>query len=176
MSGSLHFRSFDGDGRMVVDTDEKKPAGKRTAIERPGKVESRPCGHPTSSPSSEKDQLVPAVHRRRSHESSRSQAVWHLIGMLLKANLWEVLAIIGVVQILLLPVIAASTRVRTIAWIACAVVHLLISYSFNFFFVYGKPNWMDDAIWGLTGRRGLGRRLLRHPRLGDSHAAGNDRL
>ena len=47
--------------------------------------------------------------------------------MLLKANLWEVLAIIGVVQILILPVIAASTRVRTIACIVCAVVHLLIS-------------------------------------------------
>ena len=31
------------------------------------------------------------------------------------------------------------------------VVHLLISQSFNFFFVYGKPNWMDD-IWGLTGK------------------------
>jgi predicted acyltransferase len=78
-------------------------------------------------------------------------SVWKLVGGLLKANLWEVLAIIGVVQILLLPVIAASTRVRTIAWIACAAVHLVISQSFNFFFVYGKPNWMDDLI-GLNGQ------------------------
>ena len=31
------------------------------------------------------------------------------------------------------------------------VVHLLISQSFNFSFVYGKPNWMDD-LWGLTGK------------------------
>ena len=76
---------------------------------------------------------------------------WKLVAGLLKANLWEVLAIIGVVQILLLPVIAASTRVRTIAWIACAVVHLVISHWFNFFFVYGKPNWMDD-LWGLKGQ------------------------
>jgi predicted acyltransferase len=76
---------------------------------------------------------------------------WKLIAGLLKANLWEVLAIIGVVQILLLPVIAASTRIRTITWIAFAVVHLLISHSFNFFFVYGKPNWMDD-LWGLKGQ------------------------
>jgi predicted acyltransferase len=76
---------------------------------------------------------------------------WRLVGMLLKANLWEVLAIIGVVQILILPVIAASTRVRTIAWIFCAAVHLLISYSFNFAFVYGKPNWMDRYVWGLSG-------------------------
>jgi predicted acyltransferase len=79
------------------------------------------------------------------------EAIWKLVGGLLKANLWEVLAIIGVVQILLLPVIAASTRVRTIAGIGCALVHLAISQSFNFFFVYGKPNWMDDLV-GLTGQ------------------------
>jgi predicted acyltransferase len=77
--------------------------------------------------------------------------IWKLVGGLLKANLWEVLAIIGVVQILLLPVIAASTRVRTIAWIGCAAVHLAISQWFNFSFVYGKPNWMDDLL-GLTGQ------------------------
>ena len=78
------------------------------------------------------------------------EGIWNLVGMLIKANLWEVLAIIGVVQILILPVIAASAWVRTAAWIACAAVHLFISQSFNFFFVYGKPNWMDD-LWGLTG-------------------------
>ena len=74
---------------------------------------------------------------------------WKLIAGLLKANLWEVLAIIGVAQILLLPLVAASTRVRTIAAIALALIYLWISQSFNFFFVYGKPNWMDD-LWGLT--------------------------
>lgn len=77
--------------------------------------------------------------------------IWKTVGGLLKADLWEVLAIIGVTQILILPVIAASSRVRTIAWIGCAIIHLLISYFFNFFFVYGTPNWMDD-IWGLTGK------------------------
>jgi hypothetical protein len=78
------------------------------------------------------------------------EGIWNLVGMLIKANLWEVLAIIGVVQILILPVIAASAWIRTAAWIVCAAVHLFISQSFNFFFVYGKPNWMDD-LWGLTG-------------------------
>jgi predicted acyltransferase len=77
--------------------------------------------------------------------------VWKLVAELLKANLWETLAVIGVVQIVILPVIAASTRVRTIAWIACAVIHLLISHWFNFSFVYGNPNWMDE-YWGLTGK------------------------
>jgi hypothetical protein len=47
-------------------------------------------------------------------------------------------------------VITASTRVRSIALIALAGVHLVISYFFNFFFVYGKPNWLD-TILGLTG-------------------------
>jgi len=79
-----------------------------------------------------------------------AEGVWKLVGGLLKANLWEVLAIIGVVQVLILPVIAASARVRTIAWIACAVIHVVISQSFNFSFVYGKTNWMDDLV-GLTG-------------------------
>jgi len=79
------------------------------------------------------------------------EGIWKVVGGLLKADMWEVLAIIGVTQILLLPVIAASARVRTTAWIGCAIVHLAISHSFNFFFVYGKPNWMDD-IWGLTDK------------------------
>jgi predicted acyltransferase len=80
-----------------------------------------------------------------------SEGIWKVVGGLLKANLWEVLAIIGVVQIVILPVIAASARVRTAAWLACAAVHLVISHWFNFSFVYGKPNWMDDFV-GLRGQ------------------------
>lgn len=79
------------------------------------------------------------------------QGVWTLIAGTLKADLWEVLAIIGVTQLLLMPVIASSARVRTIAWLACAAIHLVISHSFNFFFVYGEPNWMDD-LWGLQDK------------------------
>src|SRR5262249_1173024 len=62
---------------------------------------------------------------------------WRFIALVLKADLWEVLAIIGVTQILLIPVIAASTRVRIAAWLGFAALHLLISYWFNFAFVYG---------------------------------------
>jgi predicted acyltransferase len=80
-----------------------------------------------------------------------SEGIWKVVGGLLKANLWEVLAIIGVVQIVILPVIAASARVRTAAWLGCAAVHLAISHWFNFSFVYGKPNWMDDFV-GLRGQ------------------------
>ncbi len=70
-----------------------------------------------------------------------------LVAGILKANLWETVAVIGVTQMFLMPVIARSTRVLALALVACMVVHLMISQSFNFFFVYGKPNWMDD-IWG----------------------------
>jgi hypothetical protein len=80
-----------------------------------------------------------------------SGGIWRVVGGLLKANLWEVLAIIGIVQILILPVIATSARVRTAAWLGCAAVHLAISHWFNFSFVYGKPNWMDDLV-GLSGQ------------------------
>ncbi len=78
-------------------------------------------------------------------------AIWDVIGGMLKANLWEVLAIIGVTQILIMPVIAASARVRTLAWIGCAAVHLILSYLFNFAFVYGSRNAVDSLL-GLTGK------------------------
>ena len=74
------------------------------------------------------------------------------VALLLKANLWEVLAIIGAVQLLILPVIAAGIRVRTAAILLCAVVHVLLSWSFNYDFVYGRPNWMDP-LWGTVGKR-----------------------
>jgi predicted acyltransferase len=80
----------------------------------------------------------------------QGSGAWKFIGELVKANLWEVLAIIGVTQIFLMPVIGARSRVRAAAAVACVVVHLLISHWFNFFFVYGKPNWMDDLL-GLQG-------------------------
>ncbi|MFO0888155.1 MAG: hypothetical protein U0790_03300 [Isosphaeraceae bacterium] len=69
---------------------------------------------------------------------------------ILKSNLWETLAIIGVTQIFLLPVIAAGATVRLLALAGCAVVHTLISHGFNFFFVYGKPNGLDTLL-GTTG-------------------------
>jgi hypothetical protein len=41
--------------------------------------------------------------------------------------------------------------VRHLAWIGCAIVHLAISWWFNFNFVYGKPNWLDDML-GLSDK------------------------
>jgi Heparan-alpha-glucosaminide N-acetyltransferase, catalytic len=144
----LHFRGFDSDGKIVVDVDERGLPG---ASEQIAALQRRleNLWPPHNLTATERLQLIRIITSIAG--PSRSQAAWRVAGKLLKANLWEVLAIIGVVQILILPVIGASTRVRVIACIVCAAIHLLISHSFNFAFVYGKPNWMDTRIWGLTG-------------------------
>ncbi len=73
--------------------------------------------------------------------------VREFVAKLLKANLWNVLAIIGVAQLLILPVVAARPSVRIVAMIALMTAHFILTYSFNYEFVYGRPNWMD-AYWG----------------------------
>jgi predicted acyltransferase len=65
---------------------------------------------------------------------------------LVKANLWEVLAIIGVAQLLIMPVIAAGPRVRAGTFVGFLATHLLLTYAFNFDFVYGRPNALDDYL------------------------------
>jgi len=70
---------------------------------------------------------------------------------LIKADLWEVLAIIGVAQILLLPFIGLGTRGRAITLLAFLVTHIVISDLFNFNFVHGKPNWLDNLL-GTNGK------------------------
>jgi predicted acyltransferase len=75
----------------------------------------------------------------------------HYIATILKADLWETLAVIGVTQVVLLPFIFASTRVQAFFIALLVFTHLVISNSFNFFFIYGQPNWLDDLL-GLTGK------------------------
>lgn len=79
-------------------------------------------------------------------------AVLRFLAELIKANLWEVLAIIGAVQIAILPIIGARARVRMLAFGGLAVLHTISSWSFNEEFVYGKPNWMDN-YFGAAGKR-----------------------
>jgi len=74
------------------------------------------------------------------------------LAKLLKADLWEVLAIIGVTQVFLIPVIAARPWVRVAAILGCLIGHAGLTYSFNWNFVNGLPNWMDD-YWGAAGSR-----------------------
>ncbi len=78
--------------------------------------------------------------------------VGKFVAELLKANMWEVLAIIGAVQILLLPWIALRTRYRLLAILAAGLLHIGLSWWFNYDFVYGHPNGLDSFL-GTSGKR-----------------------
>jgi len=80
-------------------------------------------------------------------------SIRHAVANIIKADLWETLAIIGMTQIVLIPFIGKSFRFRVAAMIGFSVLHVVISYYFNYWFVYGKPNWMDTNVFGLEGRR-----------------------
>jgi predicted acyltransferase len=79
---------------------------------------------------------------------SVSNWLWELI----KADLWEVLSIIGVSQILLLPVINRSFRVRLSTAIGLLLGYILMNYSFDYSFQEGHENWMN-GYFGADGRR-----------------------
>lgn len=81
-----------------------------------------------------------------------SQSIKVVIAEIVKADLWETLAIIGMTQILLIPFVGKSFRVRLAAMIALSVLHVAISYWFNYWFVNGKPTWMDAYFAGLERR------------------------
>jgi predicted acyltransferase len=72
--------------------------------------------------------------------------VWDFVAGMIKANLWETLAVIGVSQIVVLPFVAKRTWVVALGMLGLVIGHMLLSYSFNFAFVRGQPNWMD-AYW-----------------------------
>ena len=79
------------------------------------------------------------------------ESIGKLTATTLKANLWETLAIIGCAQILVLPLIGRSAGLRFLSIIGLLVGHVVISYQFNWDFVHGKPNFLDDLI-GLKGQ------------------------
>ncbi|HXY36192.1 MAG TPA: heparan-alpha-glucosaminide N-acetyltransferase domain-containing protein [Planctomycetaceae bacterium] len=69
---------------------------------------------------------------------------------LLKSDLWETLAIIGVTQLVVLPFIGWNFLGRFVALVALGSGHLLISYWFNWDFLYAlNDNWMSK-LW-MTG-------------------------
>ncbi|MFN9720019.1 MAG: heparan-alpha-glucosaminide N-acetyltransferase domain-containing protein, partial [Planctomycetota bacterium] len=74
---------------------------------------------------------------------SRSQVRDFLAG-LVKANLWETLAIIGVSQVVILPFIGRRPWVVQVAMVGLMVTHMLACHSFNVAFIFGQPNWMND--------------------------------
>jgi predicted acyltransferase len=71
-------------------------------------------------------------------------------GKLLKQDLWETLAIIGVTQLVVLPFIGRGFGARFLALVVLGAAHLLLSYWFNWDFVYGiHDNWLSKLC--MTG-------------------------
>lgn len=71
---------------------------------------------------------------------------------LVKADLWEVLSIIGVSQILLLPVINRGFLTRLLSAFFLLAFYILINYSFDYNFQAGLDNWLNAYV-GADGRR-----------------------
>ena len=74
------------------------------------------------------------------------------LAALLKARMWEVLAIIGASQLLVLPVIGKGTRFRIAAIAVLLVSHAILSQWFNVHFVLAKANVLD-GLWGASNVR-----------------------
>ena len=85
-------------------------------------------------------------------ELTTGSGIGEFVAHSVKADLWEVLAIIGVCQILVLPFIELSSKARLLVAIAFSAGHIAISAWFNYAFVTGQPNGLDD-LWGTGGRR-----------------------
>ena len=73
-------------------------------------------------------------------------SMWLFLVHLVKANLWETLGIIGVTQVLLIPLIGKSSRTRLLSILGFWLAHLIMTYFFNFDFVYGRPNFVDKLL------------------------------
>lgn len=71
---------------------------------------------------------------------------------LIKANMWEILAIIGACQIFLLPWITRSFAWRLALFFGIGLLHFYLCWAFNYDFVYGRPNFLDRWL-GTTGKR-----------------------
>jgi hypothetical protein len=117
----------------------------------------------------------PAIEREKAWQAS---GLWRKIcvrahialGKLLKSDLWNTLGIIGVTQLLILPWIGCRFAVRFLVLAVLGVAHLLLSYWFNWDFVYGlNDNWLskifmtgDDRSWdgGLFGPLSWGMVML----------------
>ncbi|MEZ6052703.1 MAG: heparan-alpha-glucosaminide N-acetyltransferase domain-containing protein [Planctomycetaceae bacterium] len=80
-------------------------------------------------------------------EEVNGHEVWDFVAGLIKGNLWETLAIIGVSQIIIMPFIAKRTSVVALGLLGLLVGHTLFSHFFNIDFMNGQPNWLDQ-FWG----------------------------
>jgi Heparan-alpha-glucosaminide N-acetyltransferase, catalytic len=100
--------------------------------------------------------IGPALQRIRDWEalSPNRQLLVHLriaVGKLVKADLWETLAIIGVTQLVVLPFVGRGFLARFLVLVALGIVHVVISYGFNWDFVYGINDNGMSKFW-MTGQ------------------------
>ena len=86
--------------------------------------------------------------------SANQRMLVHLriaVAKLIKSDLWETLAIIGVTQLVVLPFIGWSFAGRFAALVGLGALHLLISWWFNWDFLYAlNDNWLAK-VW-MTGQ------------------------
>jgi len=99
--------------------------------------------------------VQPAVDRKAAWESltptKKALVHWEVfLGKLLKSDLWETLAIIGATQLIVLPFIGCGFMTRFLAMIGLGVTHCLLSYWFNWDFVYGLNDTWLSKLW-MTG-------------------------
>jgi hypothetical protein len=152
----LDYRSFPpeyrlrGEGRGVRDEGQTEDTLRvsRTASTFPSPPGTRASRVPQ--PSS-----LAALQRLQRWKSLgwQTQLLIHwriLAAKLIKSELWETLAIIGATQLVVLPWIGCRFATRFVVMMLLGFTHLLLSYWFNWDFLYGVPgNWMSRA-W-MTG-------------------------
>ncbi len=101
------------------------------------------------------DYIQPAVEQKKAWDSlshvRKALVHWQIFaGKLLKSDLWETLALIGVTQLVVLPFIGGSFLTRFLAMIGLGITHCLLSYWFNWDFVYAvNDTWLSKVL--MTG-------------------------
>src|SRR5262249_982360 len=130
------------DPRMVKP-DQNSPAGRAATV----------VDHETN------DIVGPATNRIQNWKelSPIARELVHLriaLGKLGKSDLWETLAIIGATQLVVLPFIGWGFGPRFLVLIGLGAAHLLLSYWFNWDFLYGENDTWLSKVWMTGNSRG----------------------
>jgi predicted acyltransferase len=159
-AGTTFKKSADFD-KMPAEFDSFRPNTQAKVIESANATGQKPDSPSAASKSPDagaaileqsRDKIGRAVERKTAWESltheKRTLVHWRIFaGKLLKADLWETLAIIGVTQLVVLPFIGCSFLTRFLAMIGLGVTHCLLSYWFNWDFVYAiNDTWLSKAL------------------------------
>ena len=155
-------------GRRVGEQRERKSeeGQKESMLRIPGTDPGHHKPTPTPNPSSlaplplplsapDPPRIAASIERFRAWRalSWQRQLLVHwriLAAKLIKSELWETLAIIGATQLVILPWIGCRFWTRLLVMATLGVAHCLLSYWFNWDFLYGvNGNWMSN-VW-MTG-------------------------